>query len=106
MTLSPLFIARHDGFGSFEYFVLAHCHRKFEQELPVDRLDVVEGHSVWTDNSPQHIVNAVHSFLLLQLSEQLLQVVLLVPRPNKAFRSADGDLGEQISIVPDNSRKY
>ena len=106
MTLSPLFIARHDGFGSFEYFVLAHRHCKFEEQLPVDGLDVVEGHSVRTDDSPQHIVDTVHAFLLLQLSEQLLQVVLLVPRPNKAFRSADGDLGEQISIVPDNIRKY
>ena len=105
MTLSPLLSAGHDGLGSLEYLVLAHRHGQLQQELPVHRLDVVEGHSVRTDDSPQHIVNTVHAFLLLQLSEQLLQVVLLVPRPNKAFRSADGDLGEQISIVPGNIRK-
>ena len=52
MTLSPLLSAGHDGLGSLEYLVLAHRHGKLQQELPVDRLDVVEGHSVRTDDPP------------------------------------------------------
>ena len=78
----------HNCLGPLEDLILAHSHCQLEQQLPVDRLDVVEGHPVGADHPSQHVVNALHPFLLLQFSEELLQIVL-VARFHKTFCSAD-----------------
>ena len=76
LILHFLFLLMNNVFRSLENFILTHGHRQFEQKLPVNRFDFVEGDSVRTDDLLQDVVDALDSLLLLQLPEQLLQVVL------------------------------
>jgi hypothetical protein len=77
LLLPGLLVVSHNCLRPLKDLILAHRHCQLEQQLPIDRLDVVEGHPVGTDHPSQHVVNALHTLLLLQFSEELLQIVLV-----------------------------
>jgi len=88
LLLPGLLVVSHNCLRTLKDLILAHSHCQLEQQLPVNWLDVVEGHPVGADHPPQHVVNALHAFLLLQFSEELLQIVL-VARFHKTLCSSN-----------------
>ena len=97
LLLPGLLVVGHNCLRPLKDLILAHRHCQLKQQLPVDRLDVVEGHPVGADDPLQHIVNALHSFLLLQFSEELLQIVL-VACFHKTLCSSNGNLCKEVPI--------
>ena len=78
LLLVLLLLLRDDILRPLEDLVLTHRHGQLEQKLSVDGLYLIEGHAVGRDDLLQDIINALHAFLLFQLPEKLLQIVLTI----------------------------
>jgi hypothetical protein len=87
----------HDVLAAQVELVLGERDCELEQQLLVQRLEVVVGHAVGVDDLLEHLVHVGHALLGAQLGEQLVQAAAAAASRQEAAAVGDGDLSEDVA---------
>lgn len=103
-TLAPaaharlLGLALHDVFAAQVELVLGQRDGQLEQQLLVQRLEVIVGHAVGVDNFLKHLVHVGHALLSAKLGEKLVQTAAAAAAAHQeAAALGDGDFCEDVT---------